>query len=204
MEDYKPNSHKYKEEVAKPNPQEKKIQKVITGNAKTRKKSEIRKLTDIFISEDVSNVKSYVLMDVLVPAIKKAISDIVTNGVDMILYGESRHTGRRSSASKVSYEKYYPDQRDRRDIPVSRARNGLDYDDILFDNRGDAEAVLTALEDIIDQFGVASVGDLYDLAEITTTNYAINKYGWTDLRSAQVLRARDGFMIKFPRAIPLN
>lgn len=53
------------------------------------KKSEMQKFADVFISEDVNNVKSYIVMDVLVPAIKKAISDIVTNGIDMILYGET-------------------------------------------------------------------------------------------------------------------
>ena len=48
----------------------------------------MQKFADVFISEDVNNVKSYIVMDVLVPAIKKAISDIVTNGIDMILYGK--------------------------------------------------------------------------------------------------------------------
>ena len=67
MENYKPNSHKAKEEASK-NVPEKKIEKVISGTAKSKKKSEVRKLTDVFISEDVDSVKSYILLDVLVPA----------------------------------------------------------------------------------------------------------------------------------------
>ena len=203
MEEYPSNSNKVKEAKRQQALTEKKVEKVITGTAKTRKKSEIRKFTDVFISEDVNNVKSYILMDVLVPAIKKAISDIVTNGVDMILYGEAGFNKKRSTVSKISYNKMFDDPRSSR-IHSERGRTGLDYDELIFDSRGDAEAVLSALEDIIAQFGVASVGDLYDLAQVSTTNYAINKYGWSDLRSAEVIRARDGYMIKLPRALPLS
>ena len=195
MGEYKSNSHKSKEE--------KRTEKVVTGLVRTKKKNEIQKFADIFISEDITNVKSYVLMDVLIPAIKKAISDIVTNGIDMILYGETGRIKKNSVASKVSYGGYYK-QDNRRDHGTVKTRDLLDYDNIIFDNRGDAEAVLDAMYDIINQFGVVSVGDLYDLADISTTNYTINKYGWSDIRSAQVIRSRDGYLIKLPRALPLN
>lgn len=199
MEEYKPNSHRSKEKT-----EEKKVAKVITGTAKTKKKSETRKFADIFISEDITNVKSYVLMDVLVPAIKKAIDDIVSDGIHMILYGG--HGGRdrnRGSAAKISYNRMY-DSRDHRDDRVVRAGSAFDYDNIIFENRGDAEAVLSAMEDVIDQYGVVSVADLYDLADVSTNNYAANKYGWTDVHSAQAVRVRDGWMLKLPRALPLN
>lgn len=204
MEDYKPNSYKSKE--APKQTSEKRLQKVVSGTTRTKKKSSTHKLADIFIAKDVSDVKSYVVMDVIIPAIKDLVYDIVTNGVDMILFNGERRSGKkRNSASKISYGSYYrsSEDRDRRDSRRT-THNGFDYDDIIFDNRGDAVAVLTAMEDVIDQFGVASVGDLYDLAEISTNNYAINKYGWSDLRSAQVVRVRDGYMLKLPRALPLN
>lgn len=203
MEEYKSNSFKAKEKEKAV--QEKQIEKVVTGTVRTKKKSEARKLADIFISEDIANVKSYILMDVLIPTVKKAISDIVTNGIDMILYGESGHTKRNTVASKVSYSSLYNRGSDRREARVDRVKSGFDYDDIIFDSRGDAEAVLSAMEDIIEQFGVVSVGDFYDLAQVSTTNYAINKYGWTDLRTAEAIRTRDGgYMLKLPRALPLN
>ena len=85
MENYPSNSHKAREEVA-----EKKVEKVVSGKTSTKKKSGIRKLSDTFLSEDVSNVKSYIFSEVLLPAAKKLVSDIVTNGIDMLLYGEIR------------------------------------------------------------------------------------------------------------------
>ncbi len=199
MEEYKPNSHKSKEDQKRVVP-EKKVEKVITGTVKSKKKSEIQKFTDVFISEDVNNVKSYILLEVLVPAIKKAISDIVTNGIDMILYGETGKTKSNTAASKVSYRNYYDN---RRDYSAVRTRTGYNYDDIIFDNRGEAEDVLTRMDELISTYGLVSVADLYDLVGITG-NYTDNNYGWTDIRSASVVRVRDGYMIKLPKALPLN
>ena len=96
MEDYKSNSHRSKELARIENPvaTKKDIQPI--AKAKTKKKN---KLVDTFISEDAQNIKSYILMDVLVPAIKKAISDIVTDGISMLLYGDTSHGSKRSSST---------------------------------------------------------------------------------------------------------
>jgi hypothetical protein len=199
MDEYKPNSHKSKEEQIP----ERKVGKVVSGTVKPKKKGGIQKFTDIFISEDVSNVKSYILLDVLVPAIKKAILDIVTNGIDMILYGGTRNKS--STASKVSYQRYYDRTHEqRRDHSTSSARNGFDYDELIFTTRGDAEVVLDAMDEIISQYGVVSIMDLYDLANVSMDNYAANKYGWTDISGCKPIRVRDGYVLNLPRALPIN
>jgi hypothetical protein len=195
MEEYKSNSHKSKEEKT-----EKKVEKIVTGSVKSKKKNEIRKFADVFISEDIENVKSYILEDIIVPAIKKAISDVVTSGIDMILYGETGKT-KKNNSSRVSYRDYYGSN-DRRNS-YSSTRRTYSYDDIILDNRGEAEEVLMKMDELIDAYGVASVGDLYDLVGITG-DYTDNKYGWTNLRSAQAVRTRDGYLLKLPKALPLN
>ena len=197
MEEYKSNSHKSKEEQKK-----KEVNKVVTGEVKTKKKNEVQKFADTFISEDIANVKSYILMDVLVPALKKAISDVVTNGIDMILYGEPGRTKKSTTASKVSYRSYYDRTSDRDDY-ISSRRRGFEYEDIILETRGEAEEVLMRMDELIDTYGIVSVGDLYDLVGIQG-DYTVNKYGWTNIRNAQVIRVRDGYMIKLPKALPLN
>lgn len=206
MEQYPSNSHKPVGAKKEEAPVEKRIDKpAVTAAAKT-KKNEMRKLTDIFISEDAANVKSYILLDVLVPAVKKAISDIVTNGIDMILYGGTGHSRKGTSASKVSYRDYYDRDGRRRDSGVARASSSnFSYDDIIFENRGDAENVLTEMENVIEKYGFVSVGDLYDLADVSTTNYLVNRYGWINLSGVVVVRDfRGGYVLKLPRAVPLN
>lgn len=202
MEEYRPNSFKSKESPSDPIT-EKRVEKVVTGGVKTRKKSDIQKFADVFISEDVHNVKSYILMGVLVPAIKKAVSDIVGNGINMILYGDTDRSKRSTNASRVSYRDYYNRTNDRVESERPRARATYNYDDIVLDNRGEAEDVLDRMDEIMSMYKMVRVADLYEMVGITG-DYTDNDYGWTDITSAKVVPVRDGFWIKMPRAIPLK
>lgn len=207
MEEYVSNSRRSKEEKEKevllP---EKRVEKVVVGAAKQRKKSSAQKLREIFIAEDVSNVKDYIFMDVLVPAVKKAIDDIVSEGIHMLLYkGDPRRSGSRPSASKINYGSFSRREGDHREnMRETATRNGFDYNDIVFNTRGDAESVLDAMHDVLDKYSVVSVGDFYDLSDVTIDNYMANKYGWTDLSRSEVVRVRDGYVIKLPRALPIK
>lgn len=202
MTDYKANSHRVKEEQKSKEVVKKDIQPV--AKAKTKKKSEVKKFADVFIAEDITSVKDYIVNDVLIPAAKKAISDIITNGIDMILYGEAKgRDRRRDGGSRVSYTKYYERDRDR-DYDRTRTRRSVyDYDDIILDTRGEAEDVLNRMDDLIDAYGMVSVADLYDLVGISG-NYTDNKYGWTNLRNAEIRRTRDGYLLKLPKALPFD
>lgn len=201
-EEYKSNSHRSKEGKTEALTDRKRVEKVVHGRVRTKPKSGVSKITDVFISEDASNVKSYIVMDILVPAVKKAISDIVRDGIDMILYGESR--GRKSSSASgyVSYRDYSrSDDRDR--FRDSRSRSSYAHDDIILDSRGEAEEVLTRMDELIDTYGNVSVADLYDLVG-KSSEYTDNKYGWTNIRNAEPIRVRDGYMLKLPKALPIN
>lgn len=203
MDEYKPNSHKSKTETALVE-REKKVEKVVHGAVKTKRKGEMSKIRDVFISEDATNVKSYILMDVLVPAIKDAIEDIITNGIRIILRGEAGARKNGSKSSTVSYSSYYDSRKNDRFSSDNRVRTGYSFDDIILESRGEAEEVLTRMEEIIDNYdGVASVADLFDLVGITG-DYTDNKYGWTNLRNARVERVREGYILKLPKALPIN
>lgn len=200
-EDYKPNSHRYKEEQRANSTDKKRVEKVVRGKVKTKPKSGVSKLTDVFISEDAANVKSYIVMDVLVPAVKKAISDIVRDGIDMILYGEARGRKSSSSTSYVSYRDYSRRDDDRRDS--GSRRTGYGHEDIILESRGEAEEVLSRMDELIDMYGTVSVADLYDLIGKSCA-YTDNKYGWTNIRNAEPVRVRDGYLLKLPKALPLK
>lgn len=218
-----PNSKKFKNELAKngltredakkeniTTIAEIKEKRGIKGNVKVRKKSGAAKLADVFVSDDVHKVKDFVVMDVLVPAVKKAISDIVTNGIDMILYGETGRSRKRGPADKVSYRNYNDyssrdrfSDRDRRDYRSSTSRGTYQYDEIIFESRGEAENVLMGMDAILDQYDIVRVADYYELVEVSCDHTAMN-YGWSDLRSANIVRTRGGYMIKLPRPLPID
>lgn len=180
---------------------EKKVEKIVSGSVKTKKRNGVRTIADAFIPEDISNVKQYILTDIILPTIKKMFYNIFQNSLDAI-FGEIGRSKPSTTASRVSYRSYYEPER-KRDVYSPTMRNGYSYDDIILENRGEAEDVILRMEEIIEVYGIVSVADLYDLVGIAG-NHTDNKYGWTDIHSAQVVRVRDGYLIKLPKALPLN
>lgn len=197
MEIYQSNSHKSKELAnEQPVEEKKKVEKVVVGQVKVKKKGGLGKVFRNIVSEDAKDVKTYLISDIVIPTIKKTITDTV----DMILYGGSRKN--RSATSRVSYRSFYDEPRSR-DVREPVTTVGYNYDDIIIPTRGEAEEVLSGMNDILDRYQIVSVADLYDLVGLTG-NYTDNKYGWTNLRDVDVQRVRDGYMLKLPRALPIK
>lgn len=205
MENYKPNSHKYKEEQRQKQLEKKKVEKVISGKAKVKKKSEAAKFTEkIISSEDVKSLKEYLIEDVIIPTLRNTIWDTITNSLDMILFGGTGRGKRKSISNKISYRDYYDkDHRRGARRDSDRRRTGYSFDDIILESRGEAEEVLERMDELIDTYSFASVADLYDLVGITC-EYTDNKYGWTNIRNAEPIRVRDGYMLKMPKALPID
>jgi len=182
----------------KPVPERPKVEPVVAAT-RAKKKG---KLSQIFLAEDVENVKSYIIMDVLIPAIRKAIYDVITEGASAFL-GTSSTPKKGTTASKISYREYYQQSEKPRD-PRSNVQR-YSYDDVEVNSRGEAEDVLASMSDLIRRYGCVSVLDLYDLANITSTNYTDENYGWMDIRNSDVIRMSNGkFRLKLPKAMPLN
>lgn len=197
---YPGNSRKQREENIKP--KKEKVEKIIRGNVVKKKKSFLRKFTDMFLGPDVPSVSAYILHDVLIPAAKDTLEDLVKGSIEFLLRGEVRgnRTGRSGSKSYVRYDKVsYRNERDDRREPSARNRSLHNFDDIVLESRGEAEEVLSTLVDLVEDYDVASIADLYDLVGIEST-FVDTKYGWTNLSRAFVSRVRDGYLIDLPQA----
>lgn len=199
---YGSNSNKSREEAAREQRKlpEKKIERVVTGEVKVKKKGFFSKMRDNLVSDDASSVKSYIFNDVLIPSFKKAVSDIVTNGIDIMLYGEARHSNKSNNSSRVSYTKFYDRDSDNR---YRGSRSAYSYNDIVVPTKADGERILDVLDDTISTYGCASVADFYDAVGVST-QYTDNNYGWTSIASARVVPVTDGWRIDLPRAMPIN
>lgn len=213
---YPANSHKAKSSITDSSVSEvraeKKVTKVITGGVVTKKKTFGKKMSELFLSDDVDSVAGYILHDVLIPAAKSTFSDMVNGGLDMMLFGETKgsRTRRDKGKSYVSYNGYYGktsynhDSRDRNRLAeTSKRRARHNFDDIILETRGEAEEVLSNLVDLTVDYGMASVADLYALVDLES-NFTDDKYGWVDLSGAVVTRVRTGYMIDLPRTIALD
>ncbi len=204
--EFKPNSHKSKEDKTIPE-REKKVNKVISGKAIIRKKSGFQEIKDSFLNTDLPNIKNYIISDVIVPTIKTALSEIGHNALDMFLYGEPRHSTRNSIVSRVPYGRNYNNitNLNARDVPMNSASRVTRYGfgDVIVPTYGEAQDVLTSLQELIVQYGTASVADLLDTLG-QTGNYTDNKYGWENLNTAKIIPVRDGFLVKLPNPYPIN
>ena len=203
-----PNTDKYRQAnppvPVKPEEHKAKVQQIAKGNVTRKKESTASKFKRAFFGEDVVNVKDYVIFDVMIPALKATISDMIGNGVEVLLFGESR--GKRKKKGD-NYAGYYR-RRDDRDSDGGRRRSVVSdraFDDICLDSRAEAEEVISTLSDLAYDYGQVSVADLYDLVGISA-NFTDEKYGWFkgDLRGATVRRCRDGFLLDLPRATRLD
>lgn len=205
MEYNKPNSHKSKELEKKETQSKKNITKVIEGKATVAKKGEFQKMVDAFLPEEgLAGIKDHILMDVVIPTIKKIISDTV----ETVLYGATGIAPRNNSNKlKTSYSGYYnrreEEERYGRPITSSRTTNTYSYEDIILETRGQALNVIACMEEIIDQYECVSIADLYEMVDLTG-NYTDNNYGWLDIQGAQVIQLRrGGYALKLPRPIKL-
>ncbi len=200
--DYPSNTLNDKKKSKTPSdPPKKSVKKVVKGSVKRKKKSFGSKVKETFIGEDIDSVGSYVVYDVIVPAVKAAISDLVTGSIDMMLFGETRgrNTTRDKGKSYVNYSSYSKDQKKvRTNTPNKRAMHK--FDDIILDNKGDAEEVLSNLVDFTENYGAATVADLYGMVNVESS-FQDHSYGWDDLSSAYVKRGRDGYLIVLPRVM---
>lgn len=183
---------------------EKKVSKVVEGGVATKKKSGVAKLKRNFISDEANGIGSYIVMDILIPAAKKAMYDIVVNGINMMLYGEaatpstSRFSG--GTTAKISYNECYAKPK-----AAERSNRWYDFDDILFDLPRDAEYVITKMNEIVDTYNLVSVADMYDLSGLSC-DWTAQNYGWTNVAQAHVVpvHGTGKFTIKLPKALPIR
>lgn len=210
IEDLPSNSMTSKREEERKNLSTRKheIAPVVKGKVRTKKVKMSQRFVDAFFGEDVGDVKSYLLMDILIPKTKDLISDIVSNGIDMVLGLEPRRGSgnrNRNGSTYVSYNKYStPSYKQEESRGRSTRQNGSYYFDVpIFESRGEAEEVLSNLVDLIEDFGQARISELYDMCGITG-QFTDEYWGWLNLSQASVKRVRDGYMLELPRPVSLK
>lgn len=176
---------------------------VTKGGVKVKKKNAFEKTV---LNEDMHNVWDYMLYDILIPTAKDTFSKLVSNSVDMILFGETRRGG--SGGRKENYNSYYDSGRSRNDDRRRAVvkRDQFELDNIVFDYRDDAEIVLDRLIERVNRYRLATVADFYEFAG-QAPEYTMHRYGWIDLdrRNAYVDRLpRDGYVIRLPKPVVID
>lgn len=164
-----------------------------------------------FFAADAKTVGEHVVESILIPSLQKLLSDSVKGAVDWFIYGAKGKTSSNSGPGTVSYSRYYQAlgnqlyyQNNSQPINPQTTRPGVySVGEFKFEDRGDAETVLMRMNEAIGRYGMVSVADFYDFIG-QRCSFTDQKYGWYDLRAAQVIRYDDGFCIQFPKAQPIE
>lgn len=176
--------------------EEKEVKKVITGDVKKSKKSFATKLIDTFVSEDAETIKDYLINDVAIPKLKTFILDIWRAAGDSIFGGVGSNRTNYSSGNRfVNYSSIS----NAINPPKSARYDSYNFEEFVFGDRSDAEAVLDTLIGLIDDYESVTVGDYYQTIGQDRRNHTDREWGWTDLSSARVDHINGGYAIRFPR-----
>lgn len=215
MDDYPDNSRRVTARSEAPKQEPKVVAQVTTGEVIQRKKRLGKRFSETFVDGDARGVWGYVMLDVVIPAVKDTVADAVSEAVERMLFGDRRSSSRRSASrysqyGHVNYRSAYGSQtsirQGPRDEPRSisrRARATHDFGEIILATRVEAEEVIDKMFELISKFEVVTVADLYDLVGVTGS-HVDNKWGWTDIRGAKADRVRGGYLLDLPRPDPLD
>lgn len=156
---------------------------------------------EIFFGHTVKDVGKYIIFDVLIPAFKDTLGDIIHGSTDLVLKGRSKRASQRET--HISYDKVISNSRYRfNESPVHHRANT--YEDATFPSRSKAEETRDILNDIAFDSGAVSVADLLSAAHLTS-EYTDNSYGWPDLDGVTVSRSYEGdYILNLPKPITIS
>jgi len=207
--EFPPNSARAKMESSEPEtPEDKKVEAVVTGEVKRRKKPLGKRFHETFFGGDAKGTAQYVIFSVLIPAAKDMLVEAGAQGIEKLVYGESKRRGSYRGVAptgRIAYHQMTPSDRPPPAQTISpRARARHEFDEIILQSRGEAEEVLDRMFDLLSRYDSVSVADLYELTGVQSA-YTDQKWGWTDLRGSSVHRTRaGGFLLDLPEPIPLG
>ena len=211
MQDYKPNPDRFNEShQAKAAPtvaERKKVEKVVSGKATVKSKGGVAKLAEAFFAEDIHKVKEYVVKEIVVPTIKDTIWTIIARGSERMLYGAAGHAPKNSKLGYLNYNGLFNKANSSAPSGSSSTNTNNQYsvDNIILEDRGDAERVLEAMKAYIAEYGAVSISELYEFIGEPIGEYTTTRWGWRSLNTAGIMRTSNGgYKLDLPRAISLK
>lgn len=208
------NSHKDRQAMPEAAEPREKLARVVQGKAVVARLPWYKRAARNMIADDATTIGDYILIDVLVPAVKNLIFDIITQGTGRALYPGGRAVsgggirggglGMRGSQSsiKTKYDQMGTGQ-DPRAIMSREARATHDFKQITIPTREEAVLVMESLMGRVERYGTTTVADLYELCGVTG-DFADQRWGWRSLQGAGIQQHRGGWLLDLPDAEPLS
>lgn len=175
------------------------------AKARVRKQATTTRISDIFVAEDIKSVANHVFSNLIIPRFKVLIVDTITSAARAFFLGESVIDGssaRRDSSGLIPYNSIYRTKTTVRSSS-DQGRSIFRYNDLIFDNYGDARLLLDTLDEMIADSGEVSVSDMYAAVD-RSCPYTYEYFGWKNISSAKIVSDTEGYWIKMPRPVQLK
>jgi hypothetical protein len=182
--------------------EDKNITPVVAAGATRRKKSLRKQFKETFVAGDARTAVRYAMFEVLLPAARDMVVEGMHQGMEKLIFGDSRRRGssypQSGPTGHISYNRISGSRLAGPQRAISRtARARHDFDEIVLDQRAEAEEVIDRLFDLVSRYESATVADLYELVGLSATHTDHN-WGWNDLMGAGVSRIRGGYLLDLP------
>ena len=191
------------------------------AKGRERKPGLLSRAGTLFFGEDgFRGIADHLVHEVFIPSIQNTIADVATNAIQRAIFGDNYDYRRRSAndywygsrryidnrLSSSSRGRGYTDYNKQYDKPRSRKSENLSNSVrmIEFDTANDANDVLAVMIDNVEQYGLVTVADFYELSDVKTganvsSKFTDHQFGWTNLDDVRILPfLGGGFYISFP------
>lgn len=175
---------------------------------KPEEQSFLMKTLNSFFSDKLDNFGPYIWKEVIEPASKNMLYDAGMSALKYFIFrGDANPPSSVSSSSRVEtngskYKRAYQQQ--------EASRFKCPKGSVLVDTEEQGRKIIEKLSAELEKTRLpVTIPDLYDIYnEVTNkTDYVISftdaKYGWYDLRKAEIVDTREGKMLKMPDPVYL-
>ena len=188
-------------------------QPIVTGKKPEQKTGLAKFAEDCKLKENAKNIGSYALNDVVLPAIKRSISDIICNGINMLLYGTAAPKGQNKGQSSYNYNSIYSGQSVyskapyRSYNPQQSSRIAGSFVEIPEASSVDACTMQDKILMYISESGSCTVLDYYQSHDTNVTGitgeWTDQSWGWDDrdyekLCGLKPQMVKDGWILRLP------
>lgn len=193
-----------------------KIESVTTARRSGKKKKLGHQFRDSFISGSARGSAEYVIIAIVIPAMRDLLAETARGGIDRWIYGGDGPSRPRrfggltgySDGPQVDYQSRYSNSRPSRSHEpnmLSRRSRGRDVSsDLVIATREEANDVIDRMFDILNRYGSVSVSNLCALTGVESS-HTDTKWGWVQLRGARAIPlSGGGFLLHLPEPEPLG
>lgn len=184
-------------------PPKKKIEAVIPVGAKKVERPATRRFFDFLFAESPKDLAKKVGRDVVVPRMKAGVEQALNEFISGMMWGGAKPTnvvqGTVLRAGGNAYSQISTQNamlQARQALPPSQVAGT--YQDLILPTQQHAETLLANMYDLLNQYRVVAVADLYEAAALTPGT-SDNAYGWTSFDGARITHDRNGYRLELPR-----